>query len=437
MKLMDITRDAERMIRTLLITLSLAISVNVVHAEEVLLERIVALVNDDVVLASELEAEIVTVERELQQRNIRTPPRDELTRQVLERLVMQTLQLSVAERRGIRVDSATLDAAVRRVAERNGMSLTGLRDALEQEGLAMNRFRDQLRREIILTRLREQEMDRRVDVTDPEIEQFIERNREQTREYALSQILIGIPEAASPEAIAEAQVDAKAVKQRLESGESFARVAAASSDARNALEGGDLGWRNRAQLPRAGAEAIIALTPGETTPILRTPAGFQIYQLRDVRDTSEQMIEQAQIRHILIQTNEVVTNADAELRLEALRNRIQRGRDFAELARANSDDVNTANRGGELGWVNVNNLPPNFREPIEALAVGELSTPFRTGAGWHLAEVLERRKRDASEEIAREQAAEAIRQRKSEEETELWLRELREQAYVEIRLTGL
>jgi len=434
---MDITRDAERMIRTLLITLSLAISVNVVHAEEVLLERIVALVNDDVVLASELEAEIVTVERELQQRNIRTPPRDELTRQVLERLVMQTLQLNVAERRGIRVDSATLDAAVRRVAERNGMSLTGLRDALEQEGLAMNRFRDQLRREIILTRLREQEMDRRVDVTDPEIEQFIERNREQTREYALSQILIGIPEAASPEAIAEAQVDAKAVKQRLESGESFARVAAASSDARNALEGGDLGWRNRAQLPRAGAEAIIALTPGETTPILRTPAGFQIYQLRDVRDTSEQMIEQAQIRHILIQTNEVVTNADAELRLEALRNRIQRGRDFAELARANSDDVNTANRGGELGWVNVDNLPPNFREPIEALAVGELSTPFRTGAGWHLAEVLERRKRDASEEIAREQAAEAIRQRKSEEETELWLRELREQAYVEIRLTGL
>ncbi|MDR9432260.1 MAG: peptidylprolyl isomerase [Spiribacter sp.] len=425
------------MIRTLLITLSLAISVNVVHAEEVLLERIVALVNDDVVLASELEAEIVTVERELQQRNIRTPPRDELTRQVLERLVMQTLQLNVAERRGIRVDSATLDAAVRRVAERNGMSLTGLRDALEQEGLAMNRFRDQLRREIILTRLREQEMDRRVDVTDPEIEQFIERNREQTREYALSQILIGIPEAASPEAIAEAQVDAKAVKQRLESGESFARVAAASSDARNALEGGDLGWRNRAQLPRAGAEAIIALTPGETTPILRTPAGFQIYQLRDVRDTSEQMIEQAQIRHILIQTNEVVTNADAELRLEALRNRIQRGRDFAELARANSDDVNTANRGGELGWVNVDNLPPNFREPIEALAVGELSTPFRTGAGWHLAEVLERRKRDASEEIAREQAAEAIRQRKSEEETELWLRELREQAYVEIRLTGL
>ena len=434
---MDITRDAERMIRTLLITLSLAISVNVVHAEEVLLERIVALVNDDVVLASELEAEIVTVERELQQRNIRTPPRDELTRQVLERLVMQTLQLNVAERRGIRVDSATLDAAVRRVAERNGMSLTGLRDALEQEGLAMSRFRDQLRREIILTRLREQEMDRRVDVTDPEIEQFIERNREQTREYALSQILIGIPEAASPEAIAEAQVDAKAVKQRLESGESFARVAAASSDARNALEGGDLGWRNRAQLPRAGAEAIIALTPGETTPILRTPAGFQIYQLRDVRDTSEQMIEQAKIRHILIQTNEVVTNADAELRLEALRNRIQRGRDFAELARANSDDVNTANRGGELGWVNVDNLPPNFREPIEALAVGELSTPFRTGAGWHLAEVLERRKRDASEEIAREQAAEAIRQRKSEEETELWLRELREQAYVEIRLTGL
>lgn len=436
MKLMATNRGAEFMIRTLLATLLLGLSISAVQAEERVLDRIVALVDDEVVLASALEAEIDSVSRELAQRNVRMPPRQELRRQVLERLIMQTLQFNVAERRGIRVDSATLDAAVRRVAERNNITLPALRDALADEGMNMAQFRDQLRREITLTRLREQEMNRRIDVTEQEIEQFIERNRDQTRSYDLAQILIGIPEAASAEAIDEARQRARDVQARLESGESFARVAAATSDARNALEGGDLGWRTRAQLPSAAAEAITALSPGETTDILRTPAGFQIFALNAVRDADERLIEQARLRHILIQTNQVVSDEDARLRLEALRNRITQGMAFGELARANSDDPTSATQGGELGWVNPANLPPNFREQVQSLEVEQLSRPFRTRSGWHLVEVLERRQRDAGEQMAREAAAEAIRQRKSEEETELWLRELREEAYVEIRLAG-
>lgn len=424
------------MIRKLIATLLLSAGLVTAQAEEVLLDRIVALVNDDVVLASALADEMQTVQRELSQRNVRMPPENELQRQVLERLIMQTLQLNVAERRGIRVDSATLDAAVRRVAERNGLSLTAFRDALEAEGLDMARFREQLRREIILSRLRQRVMQERVDVTDQEIDQFLERNRVGEPEYALSQILIGLPEAASADEIDAARAEAESVLQRLQDGEAFARVAAAVSDARNALEGGDLDWRAASELPAVVSEALADLPTGSVTPILRTSAGFLIYELRDKRRTDEQLVQQARLRHIVIQTNAIVTDMDAELRLESLRERIRAGGDFAALARANSDDPTTATSGGELGWVNPANLPPSYREAISGLAPGELTEPFQTQAGWHLAEVMEWRERDAGAAIAREEATEAIRQRKAEEETELWLRELREEAYVEIRLGG-
>jgi len=421
------------MIRPLLASLRIVLALPAAKAEEVLLERIVALVNDEIVLASELEAEIASVTVELQQRNVQIPPDEELQRQVLERLVMQTLQMNVAERRGIRVDSATLDSAVQRVAERNSLTLTGLRDALREQGIDMAQFREQMRRDIMLTRLRQQEMDDRVDVTDQEIEQFLSRNKDDTREYRLGRILISVPEAASAEAIAEAETQANRVVQRLSEGESFPRVAAAESDARNALEGVDLGWRPATELPAAAAEAISDLEPGETTAPLRTPAGFQIYQLQEIRDPDQRLIEQAQIRHILIETNEIVTDEDARLRLESLRDRLQRGASFTDLARSNSDDPTSANSGGELGWLNPGNLPQSFRDAIAELSPDELSEPFQTRAGWHIAQVLDRRQRDASQQLEREEAAEAIRERKAADEIELWLRELREEAYIELR----
>ena len=422
------------MIRPLLASLLMTLALSVAKAEEVLLERIVALVNEDVVLASELEAELASVTAELRQRDVQIPPDDELRRQVLERLVMQTLQMNVAERRGIRVDSATLDSTVRRIADRNNLSLTGLRDALSEQGIDMARFREQMRRDIMLTRLRQEEMDERVDVTDQEVEQFLERNQDDTREYRLGQILISVPEAASAGAIDEAEDRARQVMERLSAGESFARVAAAESDARNALEGGDLGWRPATELPSVATDTIRDLEPGETTEPLRTPAGFQIYQLQETRDPDQRLIEQVNVRHILIETNEIVTDQDAQLRLESLRERLKQGASFADLARSNSDDPTTATQGGELGWLNPGSLPQGFQNALAELPIGELSQPFQTRAGWHLAEVQDRRQRDAGDQLAREEAAEAIRERKAADEVELWLRELREEAYIEIRL---
>lgn len=422
------------MVRTLLVPLLLAASLLPAQAEEQLLDRIVAVVNDDVVLLSEFEAELAAVRAQLRQRNVRMPPAEELRRQVLERLVMQTLQLNVAERQGITVDSATLDAAVRRVAEQNNMSLSRFRDALSAEGLTMAEFRERLRREIVLSRLRQREMQRRVNVTDQEIEQFLAQNRDGSTEYRLAQILISVPEAASAEAIEAARAEAESVLAELEAGADFATVAATYSDARNALEGGDLGWRSAAQVPEPVADRVAQMSPGDITPVLRSPAGFHVFQLQDRRSTEQRLVTQTRVRHILIEPNEVVTDTDARLRLESLRERIQGGASFAELAQANSDDAASASEGGSLGWIDPAATPPQFEEVLRSLEPGELSEPFRTRSGWHLVLLEERRQRDVTEQIARAEAARAIRERKEEEQTELWLRELREEAFVEYRL---
>lgn len=422
------------MIRALLAALTLFAGISTASAEEELLDRIVAVVNDDVVLASELESELAAVRSQLRQRNVRMPPEDELRRQVLERLVMQTLQLNVAERQGVSVDDATLDAAVRRVAQQNNMSLSRFRDALAGEGLTMGEFRERLERDILVSRLRQREMQRRVNVTDQEIDQFLAQNRDEDTEYRLSQILISVPEAASADAIAEARAEAEEVAEQLEGGAEFATVAATYSDARNALEGGDLGWRSAAQVPEPVADRVSQMSEGDITPVLRSPSGFHVFQLRERRSAEQRVVTQARVRHILIEPNEVVADTDARMRLESLRERIQEGGDFADLARANSDDAASASEGGSLGWIDPGATPPQFEEVVNSLEPGELSEPFRTSSGWHLVEVEDRRERDVTEEIARNEAAEAIRERKQEEQTELWLRELREEAYVEYRL---
>lgn len=407
------------------------------QAEEVLLERIVAVVNDTVILSSELEAEQVAVRLELQERGVQVPPNDELRRQVLERLITQQLQLNQAERLGIQVDSTTLDAAVRRVAENNNLSLTGLRDALATEGLNMAEFREQIRREIVISRLRQQVMSQRIDVTEQEIEQFMERSGGRGDELRLGQILIGVPEAASADTIDEARARAESIRDQLLDGADFSSLAAAESDASNALNGGDLGWRLASQLPSAINEALSGLEAGDISPVIRTPSGFQILQISDKRDGDLRIVEQTKARHILISPNEIVTNTDARLRAESLHLRIANGADFAELARANSDDVGSASNGGELGWFDPASMLPEFADEVTRLSPGERSEPFRTNAGWHIVEVLDRREVDASESMAREEAAESVRRSKEEEETELWLRELREEAYVEIRLDTL
>jgi peptidyl-prolyl cis-trans isomerase SurA len=404
------------------------------HAAQVL-DRIVAVVNDDVVLQSELEQEIQTVSAQLRQRNTSIPSDDILARQVLERLIMQRLQLAIAERNGIRVDEATLNAAVQRIAEQNQLSLSQFRDTLEGEGYDYVVFRDSLRDEIILNRLHQRQAERQVSISPQEIDEYLaSQGANDSTEYLLGHILIAVPESASGEQIQAARQQADEVRRALISGTDLAQLAAAYSSSSTALDGGSLGWRAQGELPTLFAHQVPQLDVGETGEIEQTPSGFHIIQLLDRRSSEQAMITQTHARHILIQTNAIVTDDDARLRLETLRRRIQGGTDFAELARANSNDKGSAASGGDLGWASPGMFVPAFERVMDTLAPGEISAPFQSDFGWHILQVLERRERDISDDLRRAKAAETIRQRKSEEALDSWLRRLREEAYVDLRL---
>ena len=399
------------------------------------LDEIVAVVNDDVVLASELEQEFRGTVQQMRQRDMQMPPRDELRQRVLERLVMQRLQMSRADELGIQVDSATLDAAVRRVARRNEMSLSQFRDALAKQGMSIADVRDRLRRELTLQRLRQQVMRRRINVTDQEIDQYIQRNQGDNWEYQLAHILIAAPEGASPDDLAQARERAREVRTKLDEGGDFASLAATWSDSRTALEGGDMGWRKRGELPEGAARRLPDMEPGEVTDVIKTPSGFHLYKLKERRRSERKVVAQKRARQILIKTNDVVSNDDARQRLASLRERIVAGdADFAELARANSDDAGSASKGGDMGWVRPTSLPPRLGRAMERLETGELSEPFRSRFGWHLVEVTDERSKDITEETLRRDAQQAIRQRKRSQEMELWLRQLRDEAYIDYRM---
>ncbi|RFA31274.1 molecular chaperone SurA [Alkalilimnicola ehrlichii] len=400
------------------------------------LDRIVAVVNDDVVLASELEQEMQQIAAQLQAQGARLPPIQVLREQVLERLIIQRLQLSVAERMGIQVDEATLNSAVRRIAQQNNMTLSQFRDVLEQDGISYAQFREAVRDEIAVTRLRQAQLERQIQITPQEIDEYLETRaaRDDSTEYLVSHILIATPEAASAEQIREARAEAEQVLAELREGADFAAMAASHSDSRTALEGGDLGWRSEGELPTLFAAVVPAMETGEVSDIIENAGGFHIVKLQQRRTGDAEMVTQTRARHILIRTTELVGDDDAQARIESLHRRIEGGANFAELARSHSDDPGSAARGGDLGWADPGTMVPEFENVMNSLAPGELSEPFRTPFGWHIVEVLDRREQDVSEDIRRAQAAEQLRARKMEEATENWLRQMRDEAYVEIRL---
>jgi peptidyl-prolyl cis-trans isomerase SurA len=400
------------------------------------LDRIIAVVNDQIVLSSELDAEIELVTAQLRQRGGSLPPREAIERQVLERLIAQKLQLAMAERVGIRVDDATLNAATQRIAEQNKLSLSEFRDTLEREGLDYAKFRAGLRKEIALARLHQRQTESQVNVTPQEVEEFLASQGPAGAgtEYLLGHILIATPEQASAEQLEAARAEAAEVQAKADAGEDFGQLAATYSDSGTALEGGSLGWRGQAELPTLFADQVPRLQVGGKVQVTQSPSGFHVIKLLDRRDTGRQVVEQTHARHILIRTNEVVTDADARLRLESLKRRIEGGENFGELARANSDDKGSAVQGGDLGWASPGTYVPAFERTLAQLGPGEISEPFQTRFGWHVVQVLERRQHDSTDEFRRTQAAAAIRQRKSEEVLESWLRRLRDEAYVDIRL---
>jgi peptidyl-prolyl cis-trans isomerase SurA len=404
-----------------------------------LVDRIVAVVNKEVITMSELNEAIDGAERQLRRQGTQAPEREVLERQLLERLILDKAQLQLARDTGVRVDEVQLDRAVQRVAEQNKMTLAEFRSALERDGVQFYQFRDDMRDQIVLTRLREREVDDKIQVSDTEIDLFLEEMKAQPGardEYNVAHILIRVPDQASPERIESAR--AKAVKARADAaaGGDFARLAAGFSDAPDALQGGAIGWRTADRLPELFAGALGRMSPGEVSEVLKSSAGFHVIKLIERRGAGAPSapVTQTRLRHILIRTSETVSEAEARRRLLGLRERLASGAaDFAELARANSDD-GTAARGGELDWVYPGDTVPEFERAYQDLKPGEVSQPIKTAFGYHLIEVLERRSADLSPERRRLEARKVLRERKSDEAFQQWLRQLRDQTYVDLRL---
>ncbi|MBE0440320.1 MAG: peptidylprolyl isomerase [Gammaproteobacteria bacterium] len=400
------------------------------------LDRIIAVVDDEVILESELADMENTVRQQLRQRNAAIPPSDIMSKQVLERLIMQRLQLQRAASSGVRVGDDALNAALRQIADNNNLSLREFRDVIEKDGFAFSDFRESIREEMIISRLRKSQVEDRIVVTDREIDNFLATQVAQGGDeetYHLLHILINLPEAAMPEQIQAAQAKLAKIEALLAEGADFSQVASGYSDGQNALEGGDLGWRKKGELPTLFANEVPQMKVSEVSNVLRSSSGYHFVKLADKKSEETHLVKQTLASHILIRTNELVTDSDAELRLNQLRERIVNGDDFAELARAHSDDTGSAIEGGSLGWSSPGVMVPEFEEKMNVLATGELSDVFKSRFGWHLIKVIDRREENMAEEFKRNKAREQIRIRKINEELENWLRELRDEAYVEYR----
>lgn len=401
------------------------------------LDRIVAVVNDDVIVYSEMQTRLRTVVEQLEKAGVPAPPKDVLEKQVLEQLILDRLQMQIGAVTGIRVDDEALNRQIADIARQNNLSLREFRDILARDGYNFAAFREEIRSELIKGRVQQRQVQDRVQVTDRDIDNYLATREKQggnNPEYRVGHILIAVPDGASPEELAEARDEAEDIVARLNAGANFGRTAAAESDGRQALEGGDLGWRKAEELPTLFEGVVPKLDKGELSEIVRSSSGFHIIKLMDIRGTQRLVINQTHARHILVKTTEIISNNQARSRLAVLRSRIVNGADFNELARANSDDGGSAVKGGDLGWLSPGDTIPPFEKAMDALTVDEISKPFETQFGWHIVQVLGRRDRDSTEEVQRAEAGEALRKRKVDEELQNWFRQIRDEAYIEYRL---
>ena len=397
------------------------------------LDHIVAIVDNDVITRQELLSRVVDVRRQMASRGAALSDDEALSKQVLERMIIDKIQLDRALRLGIRVDDLSLNKSLENIAQNNNLTLPELREVLVNEGGDFENFREQVRQEIIIQRLQKREVFDRINVSEQEIQQLLERQKQAGSmdiEYRLGHILITTPEAAIPEQVQEARQQADEVLRELRAGADFSQTAVRYSAGQMALEGGDLGWRNANQLPSLFVEALKNMRPGDISAPLRSATGFHILKLIDQK-SERHIIEQTHARHILIQLNEITDDEKARRTLLELKARLDAGEDFAALAQKHSQDPGSKAAGGDLGWAGKGAFAPRFEQVMTSLAPGQISEPFRTEFGWHIVQVLERRQQDETEQIQRSEAEIAIKRRKSDEELQLWLRQLRDQAYVE------
>ena len=404
----------------------------------VLLDRIAATVNEGVVLQSELDEQMVIITERLKEQKLELPPQNVLRKQVLDRLVLQELQMQRADRAGIKVPDETLNNALNDVATQNHIKLTDLPDALAAQGIDYAGYRDTLRKELAMQILRQRDVIGRINVSPREIEQFLERQKKmpsESNQYDVSHILIAVPQAATPEELDEAAKKADEVYQKASAGEDFARLAVQYSNAQTALEGGRLGLRKGSELPTFLGELIAGMKAGDVTKPLRTPSGFHIVKLNEIKGGAQVITNQVHARHILIKPNELQDDATVQQKLASIRDRIvNKGENFAAVASVVSEDPGSAAEGGDLGWSNPGTFVPEFEKQLAQLQPDEISQPFHTQFGWHIIQLLGRRQFDNTQDMMRQQAFQRLREAKADEETELWLRRLRDEAYVEYKL---
>ncbi|MFD2640437.1 peptidylprolyl isomerase SurA [Pseudomonas japonica] len=409
------------------------------HAAVQTLDKIVAIVDNDVVMQSQLDQRVHEVQQTIAKRGGAVPPTSVLDQQVLERLIVENLQLQIGERSGIRITDEELNQAIGTIAQRNNMSLEQFRAALAHDGLSFNDAREQVRREMIISRVRQRRVAERIQVSEQEVKNFLASDlgkMQLSEEYRLANILVPTPESANSTTIQAAARQAGEIYQQLKQGADFAQLAIARSGSETALEGGEMGWRKAAQLPPPFDRMLSSMAVGDVTEPVRTPGGFIILKLQEKRGGQTQLRDEVHVRHILIKPSEIRSEAETKVLAQRLYDRIQAGADFAELAKSFSEDPGSALNGGDLNWIDPNALVPEFREVMANAPQGQVSKPFQTQYGWHVLEVLGRRATDSTAQAREQQAMNVLRNRKYDEELQSWLRQIRDEAYVEIKLPG-
>jgi len=399
-----------------------------------LLDKVAAVVNDSIVTESEVTEQITMITARLEEQKTQMPPADVIRRQVLDRLIIQEIQLQRAERLGMKVSDEQLNAAIGDIARRNNLQLAQLPDALRAQGIDYQSYRENVRKEITLTGLRQREVLGRINVTPRELDQFLERLKKlpsETSEYNISHILIAVPQDANQAQVDELERRANEVYERASGAEDFSRLAVAYSNSQTALEGGALGWRKGPELPTFLAELVVGLKSGEISKPMRTPNGFHLVKLNEMRSTEgDPVVAQTHARHILMRPNELQDDATVRQRLEGIRERIQKGEEFAPLASSLSEDSASSVNGGDLGWSGPGSFVPEFESVLSGLKENEISEPFRTQFGWHIVQLLGRRQFDTTEDNLRQRAYQQLRESKADEETETWMRRMRDEAFV-------
>ncbi len=404
-------------------------------AKEVVLDEAVAIVDDDVVLRSELDLRLKTVKQDLQARNAKLPDDDVLRKQVLDRLVSDSIQLQMAYRAGVRIGDTELTQVLERIAQQNGVTLEEFRRRVEAEGTSFALFREDVRNNMMTSRIRQGQVSRRIFISDQEVQNMVDAiNAEgaERTEFHLGHILIPIAESASTEQVQDASSRAQAIVDKLRKGADFGETAISVSAGQEALQGGDFGWKTLSQLPSLFATAVKTMKVAQVSEPLRSASGLHILKVFDSRGNESVIVNQTHARHVLIKPSAILTEADALKKARDLLARVRGGEDFAQIAKKHSDDPGSANLGGDLGWANPGMFVKEFETVMNSLEPGDISEPFKSQFGWHFLQVIERRESDQTEEAKRNQAYKILHDRKYDEEVEAWLREIREQAYVKL-----